>query len=117
MSFIARKVLTGKISSYFPTNPGPLFGWGDNSSFQLGIGNNTDQSSPVQIGSLSWSQISAGNNHTIGIRSDGLLFAWGYNAQGQLGTGDVVNYSSPVQIGSLSWNAVSGKFNTSLAIE
>lgn len=33
----------------------------------------------------SWSMVSAGTNHSLGIKSDGTLWAWGYGGAGQLG--------------------------------
>jgi alpha-tubulin suppressor-like RCC1 family protein len=76
-------------------------------------------SSPVQVGALSWSKVSAGSTHTAAIRSDGLLFEWGLGANGALAVTptDTNNRSSPVQVGTSSWNAVSaGKSNFTLAI-
>ena len=67
------------------------------------------QSSPIQIGTDSWSTISAGTNFFAGIKSDGLLYTWGINTNGQLGQNNTINRSSPVQLGTNSWNAVSAK--------
>jgi alpha-tubulin suppressor-like RCC1 family protein len=64
-------------------------------------------SSPTQVGTSSWTSVSAGGTHTLGVRSNGLLYAWGYNANGQLGGSDTINRSSPVQIGTSSWSQVS----------
>jgi len=85
-----------------------LFTWGFNSVGHLGDGTTTIRSSPVQIGSSSWTAVSAGGAHTIAIRSGGTLFTWGFGSSGQLGNGDFFNNrSSPVQIGSSSWSNVS----------
>ena len=76
-------------------------------------------SSPVQVGVLSWSQVSAGSTHSAAIRSDGLLFEWGLGANGALAVtpADTFNRSSPVQVGTSSWTAVAaGKSNFTLAI-
>jgi alpha-tubulin suppressor-like RCC1 family protein len=75
-----------------------------------------DKSSPVQIGSLSWSQVAAGQSHTAAIRSNELLFTWGNNSSGQLGDGTIVDKSSPVQIGSLSWSQVAARTSNTAAI-
>ena len=37
---------------------------------------------PITVGA-----ISAGNNHTMAIKSDGTLWSWGDNSYGQLGDG------------------------------
>ena len=90
---------------------GKLYAWGNNSHGQLGIGNLTSISSPVQVGlEEDWFMISAGsgllNTFSLGIRnttvsppSAGTLFAWGNNDFGQLGTGNLIGTSSPVQVG------------------
>ncbi len=66
---------------------------------QLGDGTTVNKSAPVQVGSGStWVSISAGYNHTFGLKSDGTLWAWGYNYYGEVGDGTTVNKSSPVQV-------------------
>ena len=82
---------------------GSLWSWGDNTYGELGNGNTTDSSSPVQVGSLTnWFQVEAGQSHVIAIKTDGTLWAWGRNNYGQLGLGSTTDYSSPVQVGSLA---------------
>ena len=41
--------------------------------------------------------ISAGNNHSLSVKSDGTLWAWGRNNYGQLGDGTTTDRHSPVQ--------------------
>ena len=91
---------------------GTLWGWGINSSGQLGTGiAGSNISSPVQIGNLNnWSKVlnSSHNNAALAIKTDGTLWAWGYNNIGQLGQNDVVSRSSPTQIGLLNnWTSLS----------
>jgi alpha-tubulin suppressor-like RCC1 family protein len=64
-------------------------------------------SSPTQVGTSSWTQVSAGGTHTLGVKYDNTLWAWGYNANGQLGGSNTINRSSPVQVGTSSWSQVS----------
>ena len=64
-------------------------------------------SSPTQVGTSSWTAVSAGGTHTLAIRSNNTLWAWGYNANGQLGGSNTINRSSPVQVGTSSWSQVS----------
>lgn len=88
---------------------GTLWAWGSNiGSGALGLGNTTNQSSPVQIGLLTtWSTVSAGSSITTAIKTDGTLWAWGGNGVGQLGLGDTTTRSSPVQVGMLTnWKLV-----------
>jgi alpha-tubulin suppressor-like RCC1 family protein len=99
---------------------GILFTWGLGTYGRLGDGTTTTRSSPVQIGdnalsslspiqigSSSWTAVSAGASHTAAIRSGGTLFTWGNSSYGQLGDGTTTTRSSPVQIGSSSWTLIS----------
>jgi alpha-tubulin suppressor-like RCC1 family protein len=98
---------------------GALFTWGSNVNGRLGdgtIGSVTPRPSPIQIGSSSWTAVSAGAAHTAAIRSDGILFTWGTGTNGILGDGTTNPRSSPVQIGSSSWTAVSAGSTHTTAI-
>lgn len=86
-----------------------IWGWGSNSTGQLGINNTNDQSAPVQIGYNTWSKIFCGYNFTLGIRS-GNLWAWGFGGYGSIGNGLTFSRSTPVQVGSLStWDVLPNK--------
>ncbi|MBI0146460.1 MULTISPECIES: hypothetical protein, partial [Bifidobacterium] len=70
---------------------GNLYSWGDNSSGQLGTGS-TDYSphSTPSKGSMptdgtKFTQISAGNYHSLAMGTDGNLYSWGSNGTGALG--------------------------------
>jgi alpha-tubulin suppressor-like RCC1 family protein len=93
---------------------GALYAWGYNVSGQLGDGTTTTRSSPVKIGALSYSAISAGINHSLAVLAGGTgaLYAWGLNSSGQLGDGTFVNKLSPVKIGTSSWTVVSSTHNS-----
>ena len=108
----------GSYSSSIQSN-GTLWTWGLNSSGQLGLGDLTNRSSPVQVGGLSiWSQVVGGSIHSLALQSPGTLWAWGYNALGQLGLSDLTNRSSPVQVGALSiWTKAACGGYHSLAIQ
>ena len=82
-----------------------------------GVANSNDSGAAL-LQDHSWTAISAGNEHTVAIRSDYKLFAWGLNNIGQLGDGmfPLVTKSSPVQIGSSSWVAVAAGSGRSRAI-
>jgi len=81
---------------------GTLWTWGYNLNGQLGVGNITNYSSPVQVGTLTtWKQVVC-KSATYAIKTDGTLWAWGDNSSGQLGIGNRTSYSSPVQVGSLT---------------
>ena len=70
---------------------GNLYSWGNNSSGQLGTGS-TDYSphSTPSKGSMptdgtKFTQISAGNDYSLAMGTDGNLYSWGYNGTGALG--------------------------------
>jgi len=87
---------------------GSLWGWGKNSSGQLGNGKRTDQPVPVKIGAQQrWIQLAIGAYFTIGLQVDGTLWAWGDNEKGQLGNGTFKDTAVPVQIGQdKDWTSI-----------
>jgi alpha-tubulin suppressor-like RCC1 family protein len=91
---------------------GTMWSWGRNNYGQLGLGDTTNRSSPVQVGASSnWLNIAAGTygNHAVAIKTDGTLWTWGQNNNNQLGLGDTTSRSSPVQVGALTtWLRASG---------
>jgi alpha-tubulin suppressor-like RCC1 family protein len=97
---------------------GTAWAWGNNVSGRLGDGTTTNRSSPVSVigGFTDWCQVSAGELHSLGLRSNGTAWAWGCGAQGRLGDGSIVNKSSPVSVvgGFTGWcqiSAASGSSN------
>ena len=94
--------------------------WGINNNGRLGDGTTVSKSSPVSVigGITDWSQVSAGNYHSLGVTSSGIAWAWGYNGQGRLGDGTAVSKTSPVSVigGITDWAQVSAGGNHSLAI-
>lgn len=79
---------------------GTLWCWGGNSFGQLGTGDSTDQSAPVQEGTAAttWAQVSTGVHHVCALRADRTLWCWGANGDGQLGTGDTTARSTPTRV-------------------
>ena len=82
------------------TTAGTLYMWGYNGIGQLGNNSITNYSSPVAVSitivGQSWSQVAAGDSHTVAIDNNGYIWSWGINNNGQLGVGDVVNRSAPM---------------------
>jgi len=99
---------------------GTLWMWGDGSYGNLGLGNQTTYSSPMQVGALTnWLSITGSyQQFTAAIKTDGTLWSWGYNYYGQLGLGNTNNYSSPKQVGSsTTWFTVGSNNPALLAIK
>ncbi|NJK43844.1 MAG: hypothetical protein HC933_05760 [Pleurocapsa sp. SU_196_0] len=85
------------------------FGLGENSAGQLGNGTNTSQNVPVVVLVLANTvvKISAGNEHSLALTSQGHVMSWGSNFFGQLGNaGNAINRNIPEEIPALD-NGVS----------
>jgi len=82
--------------------------WGGNTNGQLGLGDLTNRSSPVQMGNLSnWTQISSASSTMAAIQSPGTLWMAGGNSFNTLGLGDTTQRSTFVQVGSNSnWTVI-----------
>jgi rubredoxin len=95
---------------------GTLWTWGSNDLGQIGVGDVTPRSSPVQTvaGGTNWKQVSVsqGGKTKAAIKTDGTLWTWGQNADGQLGDGTIIHRSSPVQTvaGGTNWREVSAQY-------
>ena len=91
---------------------GTLWLWGDNSYGKLGLGNEINRSSPVQVGSATnWLKVATTyRGTTFAIKTDNTFWRWGSHTYGLMGSN--VTYpgtlSSPTQLGSQStWSDVS----------
>jgi alpha-tubulin suppressor-like RCC1 family protein len=109
----------GYSSSLGIKSDGTLWGWGTNSSGQLGDNTVISKSSPIQVNtSTNWSKIFAKWTHFAAIKTDGTLWMWGVNINGQLGKIDVIYRSSPTQVGvATNWSQVSIGANHTIAVK
>lgn len=66
---------------------------------------------PQRVGQKTWKAVSAGERHSLAVRTDGTLWAWGDNSSAQLGIGNLVSTNQPVQVGAANrWvQAYAGK--------
>ena len=87
-----------------------LWGWGENSTGQLGDNTRTSTSSPIQTvaGGTNWKNVAVGTEGSAAIKTDGTLWLWGNGLYGQLGDNTITNKSSPVQTvaGGTNWKNV-----------
>ena len=100
---------------------GSLWAWGNNSSGRLGDDSITNRSSPVSVvgGFSDWTQASAGDLHSLGVRANGSAWAWGSNTSGRLGDNTTTSRSSPVSVvgGFSDWMQASAGTAHSLGIK
>ena len=116
--FFAQKFASGIRHSLIIKNDGSLWAWGDNSSGQLGTGNNTGFQTkffPFQIGTATdWKIVTASGLNSFAIKNNGTLWAWGHG-------GDPItltNSASPIQIGtSTDWKLIDAGTEHVIAIK
>lgn len=98
---------------------GDLYGWGDNSYGNLGLGHLTDQYSPIKIAE-NVKSFSAGYHHTMIVKTDGTMWGTGYNDWGGLGMGTSVGYYNTWQqesSHSTDWAKTSAGYYNSFGIK
>src|SRR5258708_7120214 len=86
---------------------GTVYAWGRNTAGQLGDGSRSDSVAPFEVLGLNGfnfltgiSQISAGQNFSLALKSDGTVWAWGDNSVGEAGQGRTKStyYTWPVEV-------------------
>jgi uncharacterized protein (TIGR02145 family) len=100
---------------------GTLWGFGDNSSGELGINTKDEyKTTPVQIGTdKDWAVAAVGYSHTMAIKTDCTLWAWGKNIYGELGSGGSSDQRNPApkRIGTANnWKSVSAASGFTVAL-
>jgi alpha-tubulin suppressor-like RCC1 family protein len=99
---------------------GTAWAWGSNGCGRLGDNTTDAKSSPVSVvgGFTDWCQVSAGCDHSLGVRTNGTAWAWGTATNGRLGNNDTVSTSSPVSVvgGFTDWCQVSAGLGHSLGV-
>ena len=106
---------------------GTLWAWGSGGYGQLGVGNESNYSSPIQVGSdTDWiaqsRNLGPGSAGFMGMRGtsevNGALWACGSGSQGQLGLGDTANKSDLTQVGALTtWKTISFGYQGCAAVK
>ncbi|MGL3150673.1 hypothetical protein ACSS7Z_09960 [Microbacterium sp. A82] len=91
------------------TEDGAAYAWGGNRSGQLGIGGPSDGVwRPVRVrmpAEVTFTQVSAGDGHSVAVTADGTAYAWGVNGNswstyrdGRLGDGTDVDRHVPTPV-------------------
>lgn len=78
----------------FIKSDGSAWSLGSNPNGQLGIGDKTNRTSPVQA-MTGVCQVAAGAEHSIFLKADGSAWGSGYNYYGQLGLGTSESHATP----------------------
>jgi alpha-tubulin suppressor-like RCC1 family protein len=79
---------------------GKTWCWGDGFSGQLGLGQLSTESNPVEVdaGGVRFTRIYAGGGHTCGLTAAGKAYCWGDNRAGQVGDGSTTDRLRPVEV-------------------
>ena len=108
----------GEKHTIFVASNGKVYGCGFNSSGQLGLGNTTQQNTPVEItyflGSELFSDVICGRFNTILVASDNKIYGCGYNGFGKFGLENTTNQSIPQEFTYFTNNAINIKQIASL---
>jgi uncharacterized repeat protein (TIGR02543 family) len=93
-------VMGGEQHNLALKSDGTVWTWGSNHEDQLGDGNATDSSTPVQVSGLtSIVKLASRGYHSVAVKSDGTLWTWGWDEYGALGNGVAdANYDYPVPV-------------------
>jgi len=96
---------------------GTLWAWGLNNYGQLGTGDLTYRTTPVQVGTATnWQSVAAGETHVVATRTDGTLWTWG-NTNYDYFSSPSASQKTPVQLGTAAvWQSVAAGSYFSLAI-
>lgn len=97
------QISAGSAHACAVTGGGAALCWGLNGAGQVGDGTSANKLTPVPVTGLgaNVAGVSAGENHTCAILTDGSLRCWGGNGSGQLGTGSTVPSLVPIPVTGL----------------
>ena len=95
-----KEIYCGERYNFILKNDGTLWGCGDNSCGQLGLGDTTNRTTFTQItiNINDIKEIYCGGYHTFILKNDGTLWGCGDNSKGQLGLGDITKKTTFTQI-------------------
>jgi alpha-tubulin suppressor-like RCC1 family protein len=83
-----------------------------------GGSSSSGSSATTTTGPLKWANFSAGDYHSVAVKTDGSLWAWGYNDDGELGDGTTDYSYDPILISATGWagaTLAAGDYHTTVA--
>ena len=99
ISSSATAVACGRLHTCVLLANGTVQSFGYNAYGQLGVNDQTDRSTPVQVLNITnATAVACGNYHTCVLLADGTVRTFGRNAFGNLGVNDTTDRSTPVQV-------------------
>jgi alpha-tubulin suppressor-like RCC1 family protein len=116
-------ISAGGNASFFINKFRKTFGWGTNSTSELGDNSATNRFSPVLIAlyglNKTFCKISGGGFHSLAIDKNGRAWGWGSSGQGRIGDNTLVNKCYPVLVAGAikTFCQISAGQNHSLAID
>jgi alpha-tubulin suppressor-like RCC1 family protein len=115
------RISGGKNFSLALDKNGRAWGWGYNTSGQVGDNSTTSRLTPVSVlGAVkTFCYIHVGEDYSLSIDKNGRAWAWGRNGYGTLGDNSITNRLTPVSIAGAvkTFCKISGAFFHSLAID
>ena len=116
------KVAGGAGNSAVILADGTVRTFGNNGAGQLGVNDNTQRSTPVQVWGISSSAtaVACGSaGYTAVLLANGTVMIFGYNSNGNLGVNDNATRQTPVQVFGISSSAVAvacGLYHTAVVL-
>lgn len=110
----------GTNQTFLIKSDGTLWGIGNNTYYQLGLGHNTTPVTGLtQIGTdKDWKMVIGGAESTLAIKHNGTLWAWGSNRKGECGVGNTSQVTTPTQVGSdTDWKKVSMQWQSAIGLK
>ncbi|WP_169734138.1 IPT/TIG domain-containing protein [Hamadaea tsunoensis] len=92
---------SGAHTAFAIGDDGHLYGWGFNTSGQVGDGSTMNRTTPVPVtlpGGVAVKKVSAANDATAALGTDGHIYTWGLNFNGILGNGTGETFYTPHRI-------------------
>lgn len=118
------EIAAGQSHCLAVASDGTVWSWGNNSSHQLGQGDDFSQNPiPKQIPNFGGvALVAGGSSHSVALKTDGTVWSWGSNHDGALGDGTLINRLAPIRVTGLqtvntpSINPLGGTFNLTVDV-